>query len=332
MTNDNDQPGAARAQLMAEARRWAARLRAGEVSRTDVDAFERWRAESPAHRRAFAEVNVQWDVLRSVARNMAAAQPPVAASGASRRGSSLSRRAWLGGAIAASAGGVAYLAARPPLDLWPSLSELSASYRTDVGERRTITFADTVAVALNTRTSLAAADPRARQVELIAGEIAVDTGIDAAAPADAFVVVAGGGRVSAARAKFSLRYDGQAVSVTCLDGAVQVECRHEVITLKPRQQVAYDARGLDRVAATDGRAVEGWQHGLLVFENRALAEVIPEINRYRRGRIVLLNDNIGRLVLDATFRIDRIEDAVAKIADIFALKTRVLPGGLVLLS
>jgi len=332
MTNDVDTPGKSRAQLMEEARRWAVRLRAGEVSRADVDAFKHWRDENPAHRRAFAEVTVEWDVLRTAARNLAAKQPRVVSSGVSLASPGLSRRAWLGGAIAASVGGAAYLAARPPLDLWPSLSELSASYRTDVGERRTITFADTVAVELNTRTSLAATDARARQVELIAGEIAVDTKIDATAPADSFVVVAGVGRVSAVRAKFSLRYEGQAVSVTCLDGTVRVECRHEVITLKPRQQVAYDARGLDRVAATDGRAVEGWQRGLLVFENRPLVEVIPEINRYRRGRIVLLNDNIGSLPLDATFRIDRIDDAVTKIADIFALKARILPGGLVLLS
>ena len=116
---------------LSEARRWLLRLRSGEASQSDIDALARWRAESPAHRRAFADANAQWDVLRLAARNVAAKQERgvygVAGASAS---SGMTRRVWLGGAMAASIGGAVYLAARPPLDLWPSLSELAADYRT----------------------------------------------------------------------------------------------------------------------------------------------------------------------------------------------------------
>jgi transmembrane sensor len=60
--------------------------------------------------------------------------------------------------------------------------------------------------------------------------------------------------------------------------------------------------------------------------------VIAEINRYRRGKIILMDANLGRLPLDATFRLDRIEEAVDKIAHVFGARVKALPGGIVLLG
>jgi transmembrane sensor len=131
---------------------------------------------------------------------------------------------------------------------------------------------------------------------------------------------------------FDLRRDGQDVAVTCLDGGVKIECGQETATLKAGQHVSYSAQGLGAIVATDGRAVDAWRKGLLVFDNQPLAQVIPEINRYRRGRIVLTSASIGNLPLDATFRLDRIDEVVPKLAHLFGLKVRTLPGGVVLLS
>lgn len=316
------------------ARRWVVRLRSGEASQEDIDALARWRAESPAHRKAFALANAQWDMLRSAARNVAAHQADADLSREISAKRVLTRRAWIGGAMAASVGGAVYLAARPPLELWPSLAELAADYRTDVGERRQIAFADTTSIEMNTRTSLAAAagGSNARQIDLLGGEIAVVTGAGATGPAQPFVVVAGNGRATARQATFDLRRDAQNVSVTCLDGEVKIECGNESVTLTARQRIGYGAGGLGGVTMTDGRAVDAWRQGLLVFDNQPLAEVIPEINRYRRGRIVLTNERSGRLLLDATFRLDRIDEVVPKIAHLFGLNLRTLPGGLAFLS
>jgi transmembrane sensor len=334
MTTNSELP--ASQDLASEARRWILRLRSGETNPSDVAALTDWRARSPAHRRALAEANLQWGLLQSVARQVERQQQdvPVPASDDTSGRHRLSRRAWLGGAIAASVGGAAYLMVRPPLELWPSLVEFAADYRTGIGERREIAFADKVSVEMNTRTSLSTgkAGSATRQIELIAGEVAVTAGLGAAAPSEPFVVVAGNGRASAVRARFDLRHDGQSVAVTCLEGDMRVECRSDVTALKAGQQITYDARGFGETTATDGRRVEAWRQGLLVFNNQPLAQVVTEINRYRRGRIVLMNDDIGRLSLDATFRLDRIDEAVPKITHLFGLKIRTLPGNVVLLS
>lgn len=319
--------------LAAEARRWIVRLRSGEVTQAELDACAQWRDQSLGHRRAFAEATAQWSMLRQAARNVTATQS-TAKSASAAPGRSLGRRAFLGGALAASVGAVAYLGARPPLGLWPSLSELAADIRTDVGERKTIALANNVSLEMNTRTSLvvAGAATQAREVELVAGEIAVNTVVAGNATSQPFTVIAAGGRVRAVSAAFDMRRDGRTVSVTCFEGDVQVECAGGSVGLKARQQIAYAEKGLGDIAATEGRAEEAWRRGLLVFENMPLSEVIPEINRYRRGRIVLMNADVGRLPLDATFRIDRIEDVVPKISALFGLKVRPLPGGVVLLG
>jgi transmembrane sensor len=326
MTSDPGKAGATEDPIDA-ARRWVVRLRSGDVSQDDIEALNRWRAESMSHRTAFAFANAQWNVLRQAAHNVEAADV------AARERSMLTRRAWIGGALAASFGGATYLAVRPPFDLWPSLSELNADYRTDVGERRQINVAEDVSVELNTRTSVVAgAGADAQGLTLISGEIAVTTGRTGAKLQQPFVVAAGAGRVSALRATFDLRRDGQEVRVVCLDGAVSIACGQDTVSLDGGQYVDYGADGLSNVKPSESRAVDAWRQGLLVFENQPLAHVVSEINRYRRGRIVLTSARIGGLPLDATFRLDRIDEVVPKLTHLFSLKVRTLPGGVVLLS
>lgn len=324
--DENERPEA----LLREARRWVVLLHSGRVGEEDVAALTRWRMTSEAHRRAFAEANLRWDLARTAALSLAekgAADPFDRAAGAVRRRPS--RRALLlGGAAAASAAGAAVLIARPPLDLWPSPSELLADYRTQIGEQRKIALDGDVSVEMNARTSLVVGAARARlhEIELIAGEIAVTAG------ATPLVVVAGTGRVSASRATLDLRHDASETSVACLEGVVEVERLDARVQLAAGRRIVYGARGLSGTAVVDTRVVEAWRRGLLIFENEPLARVVAELNRHRRGKIVLLDAALGALPLDATFRLDRIDEAVPKIAQLFGARVRSLPGGVVFLS
>lgn len=317
--------------LLEEAQQWMLKLHSGEMGQADIDALMRWRMGDEAHRRAFAEASLRWDVASDAARSLARKQNKeilyLDALRAKRQ--QMTRRAVLGGVTGlAAAASAAYAVFDPPLGLWPSFSEFLADYRTETGERRQLTLAGNVSVEMNTQTSLSvgASPAKARQIELIAGEIVVT------AQSSAFVVNAGVGRTTAIHAAFDLRREGSVVSVVCLDGTIKIECPGGITNLQPHQKIVYDAYRLSGIDATDTSAVEAWRRGLLVFENQPLSEVIDEINRYRRGRIILLNADLGRLPLDATFRLDRIDEAVPKIAHVFGAKVRSLPGGVVFLS
>lgn len=310
---------------------WVARLNSGDATVADADALRRWCNMSAEHRRAFAEAKLLWEVLGPAAENV---RTSVAMQAANRRPVApvrLGRRALIGGALAAaSIATVGYLGSKPPLKLWPTLDELRADYRTATGERKQLALADDVSLVLNTQTSigLRASSAEAQIIELVSGEAA----ISAKAAERRFDVVAGNGLTTAAAARFDLRRDDATVRVTCLEGNVGVTCRDRSVTLPPGHQVAYDNRGLQEVAAVDIAVVTAWQNGQLIFRHEPLARVVEEVNRYRPGRIVLMNAKLGTRDVVATFHLNRLDEVVAHLTRAFDMRARFLPGDVVVLS
>ena len=318
---DNSDRDAVSERTQREALHWLRRLTSGEVTSAELNAFEHWRAESAEHRRALAEANLLWDVLGKVAREADLRARPWL-------GRPVPRRAMLGGAMAAS---LAYVLVRPPFHLWPSVTELSAPYRTAVGERRQVAIGTGISVEMDTQTSLTAPVAAAQHysLELISGQLAVSV----QARADRSVVIAAaGGQVQADQASFDVRRDSSSVCVTCADGTVRVAYRSDTTVLGPRQQVTYDGRGLGAVISADPAVVTAWQRGLLIFRDVPLADVVEEVNRYRPGRIILVNSALGERKIVAGFRLDQIDDVVTYLREAFGAKVRALPGGVVLLS
>lgn len=315
--------------LSAEATAWLIRLASGEATTEDAEALQRWRSQSPAHRQAFAEAKLLWQVLGPASDLAGESMPEPAAVVPLRPRAQLARRAFLGGALAASVAAVGYVGSRPPFRLWPSPAELTADYRTGTGGRQTLAMGDDVSVILNTQTSI---DMRAsgsgrREFELIDGEASVTT----KAGADVEVVAAGG-RVTASAAHFTIRRDNASVCITCMQGEVGVRHRDRVASVSPGQQLVYDHHGLQPVAAADVAVSSAWERGQLIFRHEPFARVVQELNRYRPGKIVLLNDKLGERDVVATFQLASIDAAIDHLAETFGAKLRRLPGGMVLLS
>jgi transmembrane sensor len=330
-TTKSDDLVTGREAIERQAMAWVTRLTSGEATAADAEALNRWRAESHTHRRAFAEANQMWDRLGLAAREVRGRDNwVIPLNKAARPDRRLGRRSVLGGTIAASVAAAGYVMVRPPLDLWPSVAELTADYRTGKGEQRRIAIA-TASVQLNTQTSVAlrAGTNGAGGIELISGEAAIAT---AGSRTDPFVVVARDGRAMATDARFNVRLEGSTVRVTCLEGAVQVECHGRAAKILAKQQIAYGVPGLSQAAAIDPEDVTAWQRGLLAFRYVPFARVIEEINRYRQGWIIVTNPELGNRSVVANFRLDRIDEVVDDMARAFGAHVTTLPGGVVLLS
>lgn len=327
MTHSDDQTGDLDP-LQREALQWIVRLTSGTATTTDAEALRRWRAQSEAHEAAFAEAARLRRTLQRAAAEFAAEYP--SSTGGARfpeqRRLMTGRRALLGGAIAASGVAAAYLALRPPLGLWPSFAELTADYRTATGEQRQVTLADGVSLAMNTQTSVAIASPR--EIRLIAGEAEISIG---QLPSQPVAVVAAGGRTIAGDATFNVRRYGSLVAVTCLEGGVEVRHRRRSADLRASQQVSYGDGNLGEVVAVDPVLVTAWRQGLLIFHNERLSQVIDEVNRYRPGRIILANGELGRRLVNGVFHLDRIDGVIDQIRKLGATVVS-LPGGVVLVS
>ncbi|WP_236209468.1 FecR family protein [Pseudomonas tohonis] len=313
-----DSGTAGQTRLEDEARAWLLRLTSGHATTRDAEAFRLWCAQSEQHSAAFTRARQLWQALAPAA--VALRQPAApAASLPSRR---FGRRAFLGGAIAAS---LAVVLVRPSLP--GALSGLGADYSTEVGEQRRVDFAEGLTLELNTRTRInrRPLGGGVAGIELLEGEVEVLARVP-------IRVVAGAGTLDAAGARFNVRAVGDAICVTCLEGSLAVEVRGRSLLLPPGRQLTYDEGGRSEPIAFDPAMVMAWRQQLLVFDDAPLATVIDEINRYRPGMILLVNQELGRRKVQARFRLDQLAEVAALIRDAYGATVTELPGGVVLVS
>jgi transmembrane sensor len=321
--------------LQKEALEHLVRATSGRATVADLRELASWRQQSSAHAEAYRRATMIWEALEKAAGESVTATDRAMIAGQAFAGDprAVSRRAvLLGGGIAAAA--VAMTAVeviRPPLGLWPSLSDLMADYRTERGEQRTVALADGISVEMNTSTSIARrlTSDRDERIELLSGEAWIAT---APGASKMLTVVAADGRVLAARTQLNLRHDADEVRVTCLEGSVQVECRGNVAALRAGQQLVYTTQSFGQPAMVDPTEVIGWREGLLTFHDEPLARVLDEVNRYWRGRIVLLNGDLGRRRVTIRIELARVEEVISYVRIVMGAHVRTLPGGVVVLT
>jgi len=320
--------------IQREAVAWVQRLVSGEATAEDAAALKRWRAENPAHARAFTAASSAWSDVASAGPDLHRDGRPATETLVRLRRQTVNRRAFLGGGVAAAAVAT-YGVIRPPLDLWPSFTQLQADYRTATGEQRTITLAGDIAVQMNSQTSLALRNGEGSQgrVELISGEASFTLPEVAGR---GLAVLAADGRTLATDAKFDVRHltrgADSAVYVTCFEGGVKVEHQAGRATIAAGQQLSYGARGLGQVTAIDPESASNWSRGIVVFRATPLLDALEEINRYRPGRIVVLNAELAQKRITGRFRIDQMDSILARLEQAVDAHVRTLPGGLALLS
>ncbi|CAB3691605.1 iron dicitrate transport regulator FecR [Achromobacter marplatensis] len=323
-----------------EARAWLLTLTSGRATEADAQAFREWLRADPRRQAAFAAQKQLWQDLGPAVqavvaegahdrtRNRTPNRTPNRTRNRARNGAGkplmTGRRAFLGGALAASA---AYLAFKPPLGLWPGLDTLGADYRTAAGEQRLVALGDALDVQMNTLTRInVASGGDGAVIELADGEAEIRSGGQAA------VVVAGKGRITAKDAVFNVRYIGGEARLCCLSGVVRLAHEQGVFDVVANRELRYDDSRVMPPVQVDPAVVTAWRQGWLVFNQQPLAQVVDELNRYRRGRLVLMNEQLGRRLVQARFSLAQVADAERLIRDAYGAHVTRLPAGVVLLS
>lgn len=290
--------------LHGEARDWLVLLTSGQATVADAKALRQWCAQSPEHAQAFEQAKRLWQQLT----------PALTEAQAPRH---FGRRAFLGGALAASAALVMVHISVPG-----GFAGLSADCHTAVGEQRRVDLREGISLELNTQTRISR---REQGIELLEGEVEVQV-------AQPLTVQAGAGWLSASQARFNVRNTDHSVCVTCIEGWLAVEVQGRSVRLDSGRQLTYDAAGLGPVVTVDTEAVIAWREQVLVFNNATLDTVIDEINRYRPGMLVLLNRELGKRRVQARFSLEQLPGVALLIRDAYGAKCTELPGGVVLLS
>lgn len=314
------------AQLRREARAWAIKLKTGQPTTDDVAALRQWVAQSPAHAQAWSAAAHDWKTVDEAARQF---ESRLHERGASREPSRVSRpsRRWFLGGAATAFGALAVVGiVRPPLGLWPSWSELGADYRTATGEQRDLDLANNLRLTLNTQTSVTVHQvDGVQRIALIAGEAAV------MAIHTACEVVADAGRLVLSDADLQVRRlpDGR-VRVQCRQGEVVLHHPTGTVSLQGGQQLVYTPGQVSGTTVVPNEQAP-WRQGMVVFDDMPLRDVVDEINRYRPGRVVLLNNEVAQRRFSARFKIAALDEAIALLEAVHQIHVRRV-GDVVLLS
>ncbi|WP_407521381.1 FecR family protein [Methylobacterium oryzisoli] len=280
---------------------WVARLSSSDATESDRAAFEAWLAADPAHAEAYAEMDAVWRRLGHL---------PVSRTRRMPKGPAcLAAAAVLGAVLATQFGLADWLRA----DLWSGVGAIEHAILAD-GSR----------IDLNTGTALVLHfSDTERRVELLRGEALFDVAPDPARP---FVVDAAGVSARAVGTVFFVRADGAAKPVGVAEGRVDVTASGRHLRVAAGEAIRRQDGGAPTVVKDDVNRAVAWRDGHLIFSGERLSDVLAELERYRRGRIVLLDARLGDRRVTGSFDPRNTDDALDAIAATFALRvTRLTP-------
>lgn len=313
-----------------EASEWVALIHDPEAA-VDRAAFERWRATDPRNGPAYARAERAWETAALLgqtsfgrARSLPERQrffdrPQV-------------RYAFAAAAVLvvaivslSSNGGRMFGFDRPPE---------TAQVASRIGQIRQVKLADGSIVTLDTDSVLRVALSKGeRRLALERGRVRFNVAHDAARP---FVVMAGGGSVTARGTIFDVSVVGGDVQVALLRGAVEVRT-HVTATpgstpraaaqLRPGQQVSFAPATIlspvRSVAATESQ----WTRGMLTFDHTRLADAVADANRYSAAKIALADSGLNDLRLTGAYQIGDAQGLATSMAASLGLNAVRTPRG-----
>ena len=291
--------------VFMEALEWLARMQDEKASAGERAGFAEWIAASRQNADAYDRAERLWsrfDIVKPEYQRL-------------RRADALTRRGVLLGGVAVLVLGGGYLALRP---------DLFADLATGIGERRVFTLADGSTAELGSYSALSVRYTEGeRRLVLHRGQGFFTVAANADRP---FVVEAAAGTIRALGTRFDVKLTEEEVTVTVTEHSVRVtSVDAAAVTIEEGWQVSYDPHGVGSPQRIDTETAVAWRRDRIVFEDVPLRRVLKELERYRRGRIVLMDDTVGAIPVTAIFETSRADDALRVIAE--TLPIRVINAG-----
>lgn len=294
----------------SRASEWVARRSAG-CSLKDEAAFQAWYAADRRHQGAFLRAEAAWALLDR-AQVLAHGAPtndallPLVSPLADRRPAprqKRTRRAVIGGALAASAGAAAIATAYALKD--------RLTLTTQRGELRHVPLSDRSLATINTDSRIDVDISRTlRHVRLVKGEAWFEVARNPDAP---FVVSAGDVRVRAVGTAFAVRRRDTGADILVTEGTVEtwnVRDQSRKLMLAAGGEtfmsdtpapasVAYQPQEISRKLA--------WREREIILRRDSLRDAVSEFNRYNMRQIVIADPALDSAQLVGGFAVDQPE-------------------------
>ncbi len=297
---------------------WVIRLDGGPLDDDHRAAFRAWLEEDTDHRAAFEEASATWRQMASLKQDPGPLRGMVPGTRAA-----VARKVARVGAIVVllvmAAAGITYNQFGNPLLM------VTSDYRTAPGEVRLVHLPDGSTVELGPSSALALDyTTQERRVRLLAGAAFFTALPRAGAEMRPFITQAAGGETRALGTQFVVDVRDEGAKVLAVEHQIEVSLAHApAVVLSPGEEVRYETDGgLTAVQIRDLAQATAWRRGMLVFDDVPLADVVETLNRYRRGRIVIMDSTLAERRVSGVFATSGLSDAISTITAELGVRAR----------
>jgi len=154
-----------------------------------------------------------------------------------------------------------------------------------------------------------------RLVRLLKGQAFFDVAKDKSRP---FYVDAENAGVMVVGTRFEVYKQFDKVKVSVEEGVVKVAPKVNsdfasaaVKTLTAGQQLSSASQVMGVIETIDAEAVSPWRDGRLVYRDAALADVVFDINRYRKMKIILGTESLKKMKVTTSLSVEQTDSVVS---------------------
>lgn len=299
-----------------EAAGWVARLQSSDATEQDRREFQIWLQQDRHHQEAYEDLRKLWGDLKDV---------PVSAGLESLR---KRRRPKVGNIIALGL----IVALSATLYRLGIIDRLRADYYTGIGQVRSVTLADGTQIDLNTDTAIIVRySDGERRIKLLRGEAFFSV---AKNPERPFISQSDNLRAVARGTRYSMRSasNGYFDDVKVEQGQVEVTGRDDRVVLNANDVASLTTQGRLLATTADVAAETAWRNGKLIFSERPLRDVLAALERYRNGRIIVLDQAAADRSVSGIFDVTDTDQALHALAENLPVRVTRLTGIIIIVQ
>lgn len=275
-----------------------------------------WRRANPTHEAAWQQVATAWQsgeqfshLAQSRAHELSGYLEKIDRL---HRGKRRRKKQAVAGGIAACLAAAVLWIEQPHL-----LQDIAADHVAARAQPLSVALADGSTVLLDADSALAQQDsPTQRRVRLLRGGAYFEVQ-PGSLP---FVVETPEGEIRVLGTGFDVQLLDDAATVTLAHGRVEVSGTTGSAILEPGQTVRLEAGGVGPVEKASLESALAWRDGRFVFYDTRLADVIGQIERYRRGRIIVATQALADEHVSGSFALADPDAALASLRVSFGFR------------
>ncbi|MCU4549336.1 FecR family protein [Acinetobacter pittii] len=311
-------------QLVEEAAHWIVQLSSDDESsrKTAKQKFEEWKKTSEQHRQVAADIEQCIGSIQKLSQTSGHKKVTKVALKAGLSSGKAYKHLRAGTAFAvvfvAMSGALFYLTDTTVAYVMADIQGQSGQWTTQTlpdGSR--LILRGKSAVNLDFKTNQ-------RVVELVQGQIYVDVAKDKTRP---FLVKTSHGQIQALGTAFSVTYDPSATELNMLHSKVKVEATQVKTTqlhatrqaiVEAGQAIKMDKNGVQKLPELNVyNEQQKWQKHQLMVENLPLNQVLQELDRNYKGKIIFNDAALQHVRVNAVLPLDQTTESLKLLATVF---------------